>query len=220
MMATTVRRGWLIAGLTVTVAVLVGSVLAASAWAGAFGPGAAATARTRLGAASSGSLSGTSQSVPDLPGTVVDVSLTSMGGATMGGTTTGGRGGMMGGTTTGGRNYMGGGVMRLSVDRATVPSGSVSFVATNVGSIDHELVILPLADNQRAGVRPIGADSKISEEGSLAEASASGAEGAGDGIRPGSSGWVTLTLAPGRYELVCNLPGHYGAGMTTELTVS
>jgi uncharacterized cupredoxin-like copper-binding protein len=203
MMATTVRRGWLIAGLTVTVAVLLGSVLAASAWAGAFGPGAAATARTRLGAAGSGSLSGTSQSVPDLPGTVVNVSLTSMGGAMMGG-----------------RNHMGGGVMWLGVDRATVPAGSVSFVATNFGGIDHELVVLPLGDNQRAGMRPIGGHAKIDEAGSLGEASASGAEGAGDGIRPGSSGWVTLTLAPGRYELVCNLPGHYGAGMSTELTVS
>ena len=45
-------------------------------------------------------------------------------------------------------------------------------------------------------------------------------QGAGQGIRPGSSGWVTLTLAPGHYELVCNLPGHYAAGMHTELTAS
>ncbi|CAN5147653.1 hypothetical protein BH11ACT1_BH11ACT1_03920 [soil metagenome] len=202
-MATTVRRGWLIAALTVAVAVLLGSVLAASAWAGVFGQGAAATARTRLGAAGSGFLSGTSKGVPDLPGAVVNVSLTSMGGTMMGG-----------------GNPMGGGVMRLGVDRATVPAGSVSFVAANFGNIDHELVVLPLGDNQRAGMRPIGADSKIDEEASLGEASASGAGGAGDGIRPGSSGWVTLTLAPGRYELVCNLPGHYGAGMSTELTVS
>jgi len=208
MMATTVRRGWLIAALTVAVAVLLGSVLAASAWAGAFGPGAAATTRTRLGVAGSGFLPGTSQAVPDLPGAVVNVSLTSMGGP------------MMGGAMMGGRNHMSGGAMRLSVDRATVPAGTVSFVATNFGSIDHELVVLPLGDNQRAGMRPIGADSKISEEGTLGEASASGAQGAGDGIRPGSSGWVTLTLTPGRYELVCNLPGHYGAGMSTELTVS
>ena len=208
MMATTVRRGWLIAALTVAVAVLLGSVLAASAWAGAFGPGVAATTRTRLGAAGSGFLPGTSQAVPDLPGAVVNVSLTSMGGP------------MMGGAMMGGRNHMSGGVMRLSVDRATVPAGTVSFVATNFGSIDHELVVLPLGDNQRAGMRPIGADSKISEESTLGEASASGAQGADDGIRPGSSGWVTLTLAPGRYELVCNLPGHYGAGMSTELTVS
>lgn len=202
-MGATVRRGWLIAALVVAVAVLLGSVLAASAWAGAFGQGAAATARTRLGAGGSGFLSGPSRGVPDLPGTVVNVSLTSMGGAMMGG-----------------RNQLGGGVMWLSVDRATVPSGSVSFVATNFGGIDHELAILPLGDNQRAGMRPIGADAKIDEAGSLGEASASGAEGSGDGIRPGSSGWVTLTLAPGRYELVCNLRGHYGAGMSTELTVS
>jgi uncharacterized cupredoxin-like copper-binding protein len=208
MMATSVRRGWLIAALTVAVAVLLGSVLAASAWAGAFGPGAAATTKSRLGAAGSGFLSGTSQAVPDLSGAGVNVSLTSMGGP------------MMGGPLMGGRNHMGGGVMRLSVDRANVPAGTVSFVATNFGNIDHELVVLPLGDNQRAGMRPIGADSKIDEEASLGEASASGAAGAGDGIRPGSSGWVTLTLAPGRYELVCNLPGHYGAGMSTELTVS
>lgn len=202
-MGATVRRGWLIAALVVAVAVLLGSVLAASAWAGAFGQGAAATARTRLGAGGSGFQSGSSRGVPDLPGTVVNVSLTSMGGAMMGG-----------------RNHMGGGVMRLSVDRATVPAGSVSFVATNFGGIDHELVILPLGDNPRAGMRPIGADAKIDEAGSLGEASASGAEGSGDGIRPGSSSWVTLTLTPGRYELVCNLRGHYGAGMSTELTVS
>jgi uncharacterized cupredoxin-like copper-binding protein len=208
MMATTVRRGWLIAALTVAVAALLGSVVVASAWAGAFGPGAAATAITRLGAAGPGFLSGPSQAVPDLPGTAVNVSLMSMGGP------------MMGGTMMGGRNHMGGGVMRLSVDRGTVPAGSVSFVATNFGSMDHELVILPLDDNQSVGARPIGADGQIDEGGSLGEASASGRAGAGDGIRPGSSGWVTLTLAPGRYELVCNLPGHYGAGMYTELTVS
>jgi uncharacterized cupredoxin-like copper-binding protein len=202
-MATTVRRGWLIAALTVAVAVLLGSVLAASAWAGVFGQGAAATARTRLGAAGSGFLSGTSKGVPDLPGAVVNVSLTSMGGTMMGG-----------------GNPMGGGVMRLGVDRATVPAGSVSFVAANFGNIDHELVVLPLGDNQRAGMRPIGADSRIDEAASGGEASAGGRAGAGDGIRPGSSGWVALTLAPGRYELVCNLPGHYGAGMSTVLTVS
>ena len=41
-----------------------------------------------------------------------------------------------------------------------------------------------------------------------------------EGIAAGSAGWVTLDLAPGRYELVCNLPGHYAAGMYTLLTVT
>ncbi|MHB1235041.1 MAG: plastocyanin/azurin family copper-binding protein [Microbacteriaceae bacterium] len=39
-------------------------------------------------------------------------------------------------------------------------------------------------------------------------------------MAPGASSWVTLKLAPGRYEIVCNLPGHYSAGMYSELTVS
>ena len=43
--------------------------------------------------------------------------------------------------------------------------------------------------------------------------------GSGEGVAPGASSWVTLTLAPGRYELVCNFPGHYAAGMYTQLTV-
>ena len=29
----------------------------------------------------------------------------------------------------------------------------------------------------------------------------------------------TVTLTPGRYELLCNIAGHYGAGMYTELDV-
>jgi uncharacterized cupredoxin-like copper-binding protein len=28
-----------------------------------------------------------------------------------------------------------------------------------------------------------------------------------------------VTLPPGRYELVCNLPGHYAAGMYSQLSV-
>jgi uncharacterized cupredoxin-like copper-binding protein len=41
----------------------------------------------------------------------------------------------------------------------------------------------------------------------------------GDGLAPGSTGWVTLTLKPGRYELVCDEPWHYAAGMFDVFTV-
>ena len=44
--------------------------------------------------------------------------------------------------------------------------------------------------------------------------------GEGEGIEPRAVGWVTHDLAPGRYEVVCNLPGHYAAGMRQLLTVS
>lgn len=37
---------------------------------------------------------------------------------------------------------------------------------------------------------------------------------------PASNGWVTLHLPTGRYELLCNLPGHYTVGMYAELDVT
>jgi uncharacterized cupredoxin-like copper-binding protein len=44
--------------------------------------------------------------------------------------------------------------------------------------------------------------------------------GAGEDIAPGDASWVILALKPGRYEVVCNLPGHYAAGMYGELDVT
>jgi uncharacterized cupredoxin-like copper-binding protein len=116
---------------------------------------------------------------------------------------------------------MNGGAMSLSTDQALVPHETASLVVTNDGSIDHEMVILPLPSSQAVGARAIGGDAKIDETGSLGEASHSGGAGAGAGIVPGASGWVTVTLAPGYYELVCNPPPrHYVAGMHAQLTVT
>jgi uncharacterized cupredoxin-like copper-binding protein len=101
----------------------------------------------------------------------------------------------------------------------TVPAGQVTLVAANVGIRTHELVILPLAAGAVVGDRVVGADDTVDETGSLGEASRSCGAGEGAGIVAGSAGWVTLDLRPGRYELVCNLPGHYRAGMVTELDI-
>ncbi len=109
--------------------------------------------------------------------------------------------------------------MRLTADATSVPHGTVSFVATNLGSINHEFVILPLPDSQIVGTRPLRGDSTVDETGSVGEASNSCGAGPGDGIAPATSSWTTVTLAPGRYELVCNIPGHYAAGMYTQLAV-
>jgi len=107
--------------------------------------------------------------------------------------------------------------LRLSTDQ--VASGTVTIVAHNSGRLVHELVVLPLPSDG-AGTRPIGADDTVDETGSLGEASKSCAAGSGDGITPGSAGWVTLHVHPGRYELVCNESGHYRVGMFSALTVS
>jgi uncharacterized cupredoxin-like copper-binding protein len=96
----------------------------------------------------------------------------------------------------------------------------VSLRVVNQGAATHELVVLPLPAGQRVGTRSVGTDGQVDERGSLGEASRSCGAGEGGGITAGATGWVTLSLRPGRYELVCNLPGHYAAGMYTELDVT
>jgi uncharacterized cupredoxin-like copper-binding protein len=113
-----------------------------------------------------------------------------------------------------------GGRMVLRTDRVDIPAGTVSLRVSNMGTIDHEVVVLPLDDGQRVGGRAIGPDGTVDESGSLGEASRTDGPGAGEGIEPGGIGWVTLDLAPGRYELACNLPGHYAAGMYALLVVT
>ena len=106
----------------------------------------------------------------------------------------------------------------LTSDPTSVSAGKVSFVAFNNGALAHEMVVLPLpADG--SGTRQTGANGKINEAQSLGEASRSCGAGTGDGIAPGSIGWTTMTLKPGRYELACDEPWHYAAGMFTALTV-
>lgn len=189
-----VRRPLLVGALVAAVVALVASgAVAVGALSGGAGPGG------------HGFLAGSRRDAPKLPGTVVNLSLHNMGGPMMGGQ---------------GNTMMGRGSMGLIADHATVPHGTVSFFVTNDGSINHEVVVLPLADSQAAGIRPIAGDAKVDETESLGEASKTNGEGAGEGIVPAASGWMTVTLAPGHYELVCNLAGHYRSGMFTELTVS
>ncbi len=197
---TAARRPLLVGALVAAVTALVASAAVAV---GAVNGGAIPDA--------SGFLSGSARAAPSLPGTVVNVSLTDMGGSMMGR-----RSAMMGQ----GSAMMSGGSMRLNAGQSTVAHGTVSFLVTNGGSITHEMVILPLPNSQGVGTRPIGGDAKIDEASSLGEASNSNGKGAGKGIVPGASSWMTVNLAPGHYELVCNLPNHYTSGMYTRLTVT
>ncbi|HET8987348.1 MAG TPA: sulfocyanin-like copper-binding protein [Humibacillus sp.] len=139
----------------------------------------------------------------DLPGQQVTVTLTDMGMSRV-----------MGGIAPMGA------LMSLTAQPTTVPAGEVSLVVDNLGWRTHELVVLPLAEGAVAGQRVPSSDGKVDETGSLGEASSSCAAGEGEGIASGAVGWVTLTLAPGHYELVCNLTNHYANGMRQELVVT
>ena len=119
-----------------------------------------------------------------------------------------GHGGMMSGRS----------VMRLMAALSVVGQDQVTLVATNLGRRTHELVVLPLRPTGSARLA-VNGEGRVSEQGALGEASAPCASGAGEGLTPGTTGWVTLRLRPGTYELVCNEPHHYANGMHAVLVV-
>jgi len=92
-------------------------------------------------------------------------------------------------------------------------SGEINFVATNVGAIDHELVII--RTNTPSSSLPLNG-AKI-DEGNVGEIMAR--------INPeelgaGEYSQVATTLESGVYVLVCNIPGHYSAGMYANLIIN
>ena len=83
----------------------------------------------------------------------------------------------------------------LAVYRTSVPAGKVTFNVRNYGMDPHDLAV--------RGVRPYRR-----ERGRTPE------------IRPTENARLTVTLdRPGRYELLCTLPGHAKAGMRQTITV-
>ena len=86
------------------------------------------------------------------------------------------------------------------------PKGKVRFVVTNIGRVEHEFVVLKTA-------KPAGS----LLEGK--EASESGAVGEIGGVPSGQARTLTLTLKPGHYSLICNLPGHYKTGQFADFYV-
>ena len=86
------------------------------------------------------------------------------------------------------------------------PKGKVRFVVTNIGTVEHEFVVLKTA-------RPAGDLLK----GRLADEA--GNVGEIGGIPPGQARTVNLILKPGHYSLICNLPGHYKTGQFADFYV-
>lgn len=155
---------------------------------------------------------GTRCGAPALAGHVVDVTVGDMGHMW------GGPGGPTPADGRPGRHGMG--MMRLVSHPATVQAGKVTLRVFNAGTLTHEVVVLPLPTGRAAGERAVGAGGRVAETGSLGEASRNCGAGAGHGITSGATGWTTVTLRPGRYELLCNYPGHYASGMYSELDVT
>ncbi len=99
---------------------------------------------------------------------------------------------------------------RLTVTPNHVRAGDVLLAVRNHGPDTHELIIV------RSGSRlPLRLDGLTVDERALSAVTAASLDGAG----PGSVGQVRVRLAHGRYELFCNMAGHFMAGMHGELVV-
>src|SRR4051794_40859587 len=89
----------------------------------------------------------------------------------------------------------------------SVSHGKVTFTVKNKGDMEHELVVIKTSKSA----------SKLPVSGS--RASDKGAVGEVEDLASGKSKKLTLNLKPGRYVLICNMPGHYKAGMRSDFTV-
>lgn len=103
------------------------------------------------------------------------------------------------------------GEFSVKTDVADVPTGKVTFAIRNTGAAKHELVVLQTTD----ATLPVN-----SQTGKAAE-EATGIKHIGefDGLDAGTTKALTLDLTAGTYQLICNYPGHYHAGMVATLIV-
>ncbi|MEO5975491.1 MAG: hypothetical protein ABIQ38_09880 [Ilumatobacteraceae bacterium] len=99
----------------------------------------------------------------------------------------------------------------VKTDASTAKAGEVVFTITNDGTIGHEFLIvktdiasgdIPLDGDHFA--EPTDGIEVIDEIGEFAK---------------GTTETLTVTLDAGSYQLVCNLPDHYSAGMSLGFTV-
>ncbi len=89
----------------------------------------------------------------------------------------------------------------------SVRAGRVVFAARNTGRVPHNLVVL------RTNLAP----DKLPVVGSVAKEL--GRQGKTPVFGPGKTRRLALDLKPGKYVLICNVPGHYKAGMHVGFTV-
>ncbi len=92
-------------------------------------------------------------------------------------------------------------------------AGSHTIGLTNNGKVDHELVLF--RTDLRAHALPVGADGDVDEESPLLH----NVLDSGSSLKPGETRSLPVKLTPGHYVAVCNLPTHYGFGMTLDVTV-
>jgi uncharacterized cupredoxin-like copper-binding protein len=101
------------------------------------------------------------------------------------------------------------GTYYLTVTPASVKAGPTTITFKNVGTMEHEVVVLKT--DTPADQLKVGADHTVSEDASVGEDSET---------KAGQTKSTTIALKAGKYVLVCNIERHYEKGMYTAFTVT
>ena len=106
----------------------------------------------------------------------------------------------------------------------SVRAGRVTFDTTNAGRVEHELLVVKT--DLAPGDFPMGLEGpavKLAGDVVLGVPHSHGSHEAKRAalrhVQPGSSRRETVVLKPGKYVLLCSLPGHYESGQRAALTV-
>ena len=95
----------------------------------------------------------------------------------------------------------------------TIKAGKLKITSTNTGVAQHELLIFK--SDLAASAYPLDKAGNIIEEGAGVTLVSDGAN-----IDPAGSQVRSIDLTPGKYLFLCNIPGHFKAGMFTAVTVT
>jgi len=109
--------------------------------------------------------------------------------------------------------------MAIDLSQSFAPAGPVSFLITNDGTVDHEMVVLKT--DKPADSFPItgfeGEPNRFNED---AKGLTNVGETGDPAMKPGTSKMLTIDMAEGHYAIVCNLNGHYASGMHQDFWVT
>ncbi len=97
--------------------------------------------------------------------------------------------------------------IRLSA--TAIPTGNITFNVRNAGTITHEFEVFgtDLADDALPVENSVVRSDQLEDESEVED------------VAPGTTVDFDVTLDPGHYVAICNLPGHYLAGMHVAFTV-
>ena len=98
----------------------------------------------------------------------------------------------------------------IALEETSTPTGAITFDITNDGPSTHEFVVFT-ADL---------AEDALPVDGSTVDEANLDLVDEAEDIAPGVGTSLTVDLEPGSYVVICNVEGHYAAGMHAALTVT